>query len=283
MAVGANIPDLAALYDQLKNSMQEADTMINQLDGRLTQANEEWRSKGAHEFNDAWHNGFKPSLTKMCQALATAGTDVAFQHTDGGGCQGSRPAPAPHAAAVPPLTRSIAQGEGEGPVRGPPLCHARLMSGRGLRNLAGTRRRRCSSTRHSQCIGDTGSACLSTRGPGTGHPPSVPGRARIGDRAPAQSGGPQVVHGRDEIALEVGPLVGGPLVSQPAVELDEGAELWIVNVAKARPVALVEANLTLAAWEPMGLFDASEVAVLEQREGAGRHVLQDSSEERPAG
>src|SRR4051812_42484989 len=80
MAVGANIPDLAALYDQLKNSMQDADTMINQLDGKLTQANEEWRSKGAHEFNDAWHNGFKPSLTKLCQALATAGTDVAFQH-----------------------------------------------------------------------------------------------------------------------------------------------------------------------------------------------------------
>ena len=80
MAVGANIPDLAALYDQLKNSMQDADTMINQLDGKLTQANEEWRSKGAHEFNDAWHNGFKPSLTKLCQALATAGSDVAFQH-----------------------------------------------------------------------------------------------------------------------------------------------------------------------------------------------------------
>ena len=80
MAVGANIPDLAALYEQLKNSMQDADTMINSLDGKLTQANEEWRSKGAHEFNDAWHNGFKPSLTKLCQALATAGTDVAFQH-----------------------------------------------------------------------------------------------------------------------------------------------------------------------------------------------------------
>ncbi len=80
MAVGANIPDLAALYDQLKNSMQEADTMINQLDSRLTQANEEWRSKGAHEFNDAWQNGFKPSLTKLCQAIATAGSDVAFQH-----------------------------------------------------------------------------------------------------------------------------------------------------------------------------------------------------------
>ena len=73
MAVGANIPDLAALYEQLKTSMQDADTMVNQLDSRLTQANEEWKSKGAHEFNDAWHNGFKPSLTKLCQALATAG------------------------------------------------------------------------------------------------------------------------------------------------------------------------------------------------------------------
>ena len=80
VAGGAHIPDLAALYEQLKVSMQDADRIINELDGRLIQANEEWKSKGAHEFNDAWHNGFKPTLTKLCQELAMAGTDVAFQH-----------------------------------------------------------------------------------------------------------------------------------------------------------------------------------------------------------
>ena len=120
MAVGANIPDLAALYDQLKNSMQDADTMINQLDGRLTQANEEWQSKGAHEFNDAWHNGFKPSLTKLCQALATAGTDVAFQHNKM--AEGAKEADQhPHLTprAVPPLTRSIARRRRGGSYPGP--------------------------------------------------------------------------------------------------------------------------------------------------------------------
>jgi uncharacterized protein YukE len=75
-----NIDDLVALYEQLKRSMQDADAMIDKLDDTLAQASEEWRSKGAHEFNDDWHNGFKPSLTKLCQALAMSATDVAFQH-----------------------------------------------------------------------------------------------------------------------------------------------------------------------------------------------------------
>ena len=108
MAVGANIPDLAALYDQLKNSMQDADTIMNQLDSKLTQANEEWRSKGAHEFNDAWHNGFKPSLTKLCQALATAGTTSPSSTTRWPKVPRRPTSPAPDAGAVAPLTRSVA-------------------------------------------------------------------------------------------------------------------------------------------------------------------------------
>jgi uncharacterized protein YukE len=72
--------DLAALHEQLESSMQEVASLIEALDGRLTAAKDEWTSKGAHEFSDAWHNGFKPSLEKFCQALAVAGTDVAFQH-----------------------------------------------------------------------------------------------------------------------------------------------------------------------------------------------------------
>jgi uncharacterized protein YukE len=77
---GVDSNDLVALYEQLKKSMQDADAMIDKLDDTLAQAGEEWRSKGAHEFNDDWNNGFKPSLTKLCQALAMAGSDVAFQH-----------------------------------------------------------------------------------------------------------------------------------------------------------------------------------------------------------
>jgi len=80
MAGGANIPDLAVLYEQLKTALQDTDKMIDQLDSSLAQADEDWKSKVAHEFNGAWHNGFKPSLTKLCQDLAMACTDVAFQH-----------------------------------------------------------------------------------------------------------------------------------------------------------------------------------------------------------
>ncbi len=79
MATGARIEDLDALYKQLDNSMQSTDNMINEVDRSLTTANEEWQSKGAAEFNDAWVN-FKSTLGKLCQAFAAAGTDVAYQH-----------------------------------------------------------------------------------------------------------------------------------------------------------------------------------------------------------
>jgi uncharacterized protein YukE len=74
--------DLAALYEQLQASMQDTHAIIDRLDEALARAGEEWTSKGAYAFKDAWHNGFKPSLTKLCQELATAGSDVAFQHTE---------------------------------------------------------------------------------------------------------------------------------------------------------------------------------------------------------
>ena len=77
---GPQSSDLAALHDRFARTMLEVDTMIDHLDDELSQANESWTSKGAHEFNDAWHNGFKPSLAKFCQALALAGNDIAFQH-----------------------------------------------------------------------------------------------------------------------------------------------------------------------------------------------------------
>ncbi len=77
--VQARIEDLYALYNTLEKSMRETDTMISNVDGSLAQANEEWQSTGAKEFNEAWVQ-FKQALTNLCQAFANAGTDVAFQH-----------------------------------------------------------------------------------------------------------------------------------------------------------------------------------------------------------
>ncbi|MBM9462885.1 WXG100 family type VII secretion target [Aeromicrobium sp. YIM 150415] len=76
---GARIEDLHALYTTLQRSMQETDTMITNVDASLTQANEEWQSAGAAQFNESWVQ-FKQTLTNLCQAFAGAGTDVAFQH-----------------------------------------------------------------------------------------------------------------------------------------------------------------------------------------------------------
>lgn len=79
--VQARIEDLYALYNTLEKSMRETDTMISNVDGSLAQANEEWQSTGAKEFNEAWVQ-FKQALTNLCQAFANAGTDVAFQHNN---------------------------------------------------------------------------------------------------------------------------------------------------------------------------------------------------------
>lgn len=77
--VQARIEDLYALYNTLNKSMQETDTMVTNVDASLNQANEEWQSTGAKEFNEAWVQ-FKQALTQLCQAFSNAGTDVAFQH-----------------------------------------------------------------------------------------------------------------------------------------------------------------------------------------------------------
>ena len=74
------LSDLVALHEQLSRSMHEASALIEELDAGLAAAAATWTSKAAHEFSDSWHNGFKPSLAKLCQSLAAAGTDVAFQH-----------------------------------------------------------------------------------------------------------------------------------------------------------------------------------------------------------
>ncbi len=80
MPDSAPLSELVALYEQLSKSMREASALIEELDERLDQASGTWTSKAAHEFSDDWHNGFKPSLAKLVQSLAAAGTDVAFQH-----------------------------------------------------------------------------------------------------------------------------------------------------------------------------------------------------------
>lgn len=80
MADAADIEVLSGLHAQLKKSMERTDLLIRQLDQKLDETSGEWTSTGAHEFTQAWQNGFKPSLAKLCQALAAAGADVAFQH-----------------------------------------------------------------------------------------------------------------------------------------------------------------------------------------------------------
>lgn len=76
----ANIHDLELLYKELERSMNDTDSMIIKVDASLSQARQEWQSKGAEEFDGAWNGTFKPSLTKLIQAYASAGSDVAYQH-----------------------------------------------------------------------------------------------------------------------------------------------------------------------------------------------------------
>jgi uncharacterized protein YukE len=85
MTAGPDDSALRALHAQLRSSMEDVSHLIDAVDGQLSATKEEWTSKGAHEFSDAWVNGFRPSLAKLCQALAVAGTDVAFQHHRDGG------------------------------------------------------------------------------------------------------------------------------------------------------------------------------------------------------
>lgn len=80
MSDSASLSELVALHEQLSKSMREASALIEELDAGLAAVGATWTSKTAHEFSDSWHNGFKPSLAKLCQSLAAAGTDVAFQH-----------------------------------------------------------------------------------------------------------------------------------------------------------------------------------------------------------
>jgi len=77
--VAANIEDLAALYRTLERSMNNADEIITTIDASYAQASEEWKSAGQAQFETDW-NSLKPSLTRLVQVFASAGSDVAFQH-----------------------------------------------------------------------------------------------------------------------------------------------------------------------------------------------------------
>lgn len=80
MTTGPDADRLAALHAQLEASMEAVHRVIEDLDGVIGTTKDDWTSRAAHDFGDAWHNGFKPSLAKLCQALAAAGTDVSVQH-----------------------------------------------------------------------------------------------------------------------------------------------------------------------------------------------------------
>lgn len=76
----ARIEDLENLYKELDRSMQETDSMISQVDAAFNNARQEWKSKGADQFDADWNGTFKPTLIKLAQTYAAAGSDVAFQH-----------------------------------------------------------------------------------------------------------------------------------------------------------------------------------------------------------
>ena len=99
MSDSAPLGELVALHEQLSKSLREASAVIDELDHALARASTSWTSKAAHEFADSWHNGFKPSVAKLCQALAAAGTDVAFQHNQTAADSGN----ADHATPLEPL------------------------------------------------------------------------------------------------------------------------------------------------------------------------------------
>jgi uncharacterized protein YukE len=76
----ARIEDLEALYKELERSMTDTDAMISQVDNAFNNARQEWKSKGADQFDQDWNGTFKPTLIKLTQTYAAAGSDVAFQH-----------------------------------------------------------------------------------------------------------------------------------------------------------------------------------------------------------
>ena len=76
----ARIEDLEALYKELDRSMNDTDAMITQVDAAFNTARQEWQSKGAEQFDSDWNGTFKPTLIKLTQTYAAAGSDVAYQH-----------------------------------------------------------------------------------------------------------------------------------------------------------------------------------------------------------
>lgn len=80
MAEAPNTADLTALHEQLVAVMHDTDALVSRLEEHLADSDRSWKSAQGHEFRSAWQNGFKPSLTKLCQSLAMAASDVAFEH-----------------------------------------------------------------------------------------------------------------------------------------------------------------------------------------------------------
>ncbi len=77
--VAANIEDLAGLYRTLERSMISGDEIIATIEAAYAQASQEWKSAGQAQFEADW-NALKPSLARLVQVFASAGSDVAFQH-----------------------------------------------------------------------------------------------------------------------------------------------------------------------------------------------------------
>ena len=122
------------------------------------------------------------------------------------------------------------------------------------------------------------------------HPPACSSRPTTGARRQASATGPhprRTVSCRStasrQSSLQIGPLIGGELMAEAAVELHQQALFHVAHVPEAAPTPVVEATLPLPPRQPVRPLHPGEVAMLEQRVGAGRDVVEQVGEEPAAG
>ena len=93
---------------------------------------------------------------------------------------------------------------------------------------------------------------------------------------PARTGEPTGC-GRRQVAVEVGPAVSDPVVAEASVELDHGAEGWVVDVPVGHRARLSDHPLPDTCGEPVPALDIEEVPALEGGEGALGDVVETGS------
>lgn len=79
MAVGAELPTLAALFTTFNVNAEAADTIKAQVDTGV--ANAVWEGRYAEEFRTAWED-YRKNLDTLREALAGAALDVQAHHNN---------------------------------------------------------------------------------------------------------------------------------------------------------------------------------------------------------